>query len=234
MSPPFHGPHALRFTSLFLLHLTPFILASGCVVNFSIGPGDGMGGSGGNVPPPPDSSSSGQGEVCETVSSSAGNTGAGGGGGGCVGPDGTGQTSAICNMMEITPSAAGGPAASNCDLCGGTGGVDPPRGWSLCLRSFQIFTAGSAEQLHGCLAQINGAPAFACDYGPVNDCVTRVYNAACPSQTAADTCQLVQDTLCGVNDPFDVTACAEEMKPFNDAGLQWVAGCTAYSSEPDC
>jgi hypothetical protein len=151
-----------------------------------------------------------------------------------VGPDGTGQTAAICDTMEITPSAVGGPAASNCDACGGSGGTYPPLGYSVCLRGFEIFTVGSAENLQACLNQINGAPAYACAIGPVADCMTRMYDDACPSQTAADACQIIRDTLCVMNEPFDMIACAENMKPFNDGALQRVAGCIANSSEPDC
>jgi hypothetical protein len=151
-----------------------------------------------------------------------------------VGPDGTGQTAAICDTMEITPSSAGGPAASNCDRCGGTGGIEAPPGYVLCLAAFELFTAGAAESVQACFNNINGAPAYACDLVPVADCVRRMYNEACPNQAAADTCQLIHDTLCVMNEPFDVTACTEDMNPFNDDALQHVANCIAYSTEPDC
>src|SRR5262249_51447826 len=104
----------------------------------------------------------------------------------------------------------------------------------LCLHSFQVFTPGAAEYLRACLADINGAPAYACDYGPVTDCVIRMYGAACPSQAAADTCQAIEYALCGTNDPFDVTGCTEELKPFDASALQWIEACIASSSEPDC
>jgi hypothetical protein len=49
-----------------------------------------------------------------------------------------------------------------------------------------------------------------------------------------ETCQLVKDALCGTNEPFDVTGCAEELKPFDGGALEWVEACVASSSEPDC
>src|SRR5262245_35123550 len=106
MMPLPRGPDARAITPILLLTVIPLVLASGCNFHISVGESHGTGGSGGAAPPPPDSSSSGV--QCEAVSSSAGSSGGGGGGGTCVGPDGTGQTSAVCNMMEITPSAAGG------------------------------------------------------------------------------------------------------------------------------
>lgn len=234
MSPPFRY-YALRFTSL-LLSLPLFALGSGCVLNLTIGDPDGMGGSGGatSTPPPPDFSGAGQGETCPAGTPSAGSSGTGGGSGGCMGPDGTGQNAEICDTMEITPSSVGGPAASNCDVCGGSNGAFPPLGYTVCLRGFIIFRAAYAEALQACLNLINGAPAYACAIGPVADCMTRMYSEACPSQAAADTCQLIRDTLCVMNEPFDVTACAEGLKPFNDDALQRMASCIAYSGEPDC
>src|SRR5262245_8825419 len=145
MSPPVRETYAPRFTAL-LLSLTAFAVGSGCVFNLTVGDPDGAGGSGGYATPPPDPTSAGAGGTCATESSSTG-SGAGGGGGTCVGPDGTGQTSTSCDTMEITPSTSGGPAASNCDRCGGTGGDDAPPGYVLCLAAFELYTAGSAENL---------------------------------------------------------------------------------------
>jgi len=136
--------------------------------------------------------------------------------------------------MDITPDTHGGPAASNCDPNGGTGGTDPPPGYSVCIHGFDIFTAGSAENLRGCLGQINGAPATACDFAPVTDCITKMYTAACPSQVAADTCQLIHTMLCLTGEAFDEKQCADDMKPFNNTGMQRVADCITMSTEPDC
>src|SRR5262245_3755593 len=130
---PLSYRHALPLTAFFLLAAVPFVLASGCVIQFTAGPGPyGTGGSGGEIatPPPPDSTGAGQGGSCPAGSSSAGNSGAAGGGGTCAGPDGTGQTSTSCDTMEITPSKSGGPATSNCDGCGGTDGTHVPPGYA--------------------------------------------------------------------------------------------------------
>jgi hypothetical protein len=61
-----------------------------------------------------------------------------------------------------------------------------------------------------------------------------MYDAACPSQAAADTCQLIEYALCGINEPFDVTGCTEDMKPFDGSAVQWVEACVASTGEPDC
>jgi hypothetical protein len=225
-------PRILCFAALFLL-----TAASGCFVTVNDGPG-GSGGAGGDSSARSSASTgSGQGGSGATgSSSSAGNGGAGGSGGGgmCVGPDGTGQSAASCDLMEITPSTHNGPAASNCDPNGGTGGTDPPPGYSVCIHGFTIFTAGSAENLRACLGQINGAPATACDFGPVNACITKMYNDACPSQLAADTCQLIKDMLCVMGEAFDVSQCADDMKPFNSTGMQRVADCITMSPQTNC
>jgi hypothetical protein len=98
----------------------------------------------------------------------------------------------------------------------------------------EIYTPGAAEYLQVCLAQINGAPAYACAFEPVNECVARMYNATCPSQAAADTCQLIEYALCGTNEPFDVTGCTDELKPLDGSALEWVEACVASSGEPGC
>jgi hypothetical protein len=146
-----------------------------------------------------------------------------------LGPDLTG-----CSTMKITPTATGGPAPSHCTPTGGIGGTDAPPGWSLCLSASRMYTDTSTKTLRECLRQIDGPPAIACDRRPVTECVLRMYKAAPPSQAAAHVCQLVRDRRCARNEPFDLTACAEAIKPLGDQGLSELAACIATSREPAC
>jgi hypothetical protein len=145
----------------------------------------------------------------------------GSGGVSCVDATGSGVTAAACDEMNITPVAHGGQAMG----CGPNYDEDGP-GYVVCVRGFEIYTAGQAEDLQACLALIGVEDT--CDEAVATACVEQMYNDACPRQDIVDACAGIQ-TQCGA-DPFDAEQCAADLNPFSDAGLDEMTAC--INSQP--
>lgn len=221
-------------------------LAAGCVVTKKTGTdnevgssgntsgatsaaaGTGSGGAGGgSVGAGGDTTSSGEGGSTTSTGEGGGTTtttSSGSGGGGCVGPDGTGQTAAACSQMAI---------AATGDVCGDASD-EPPPGLGTCERAFEIFTAGSAENLLACLSQIGVEPSNACDIGQVDDCVIEMYAEACTNDDAIAACDELAEACGSINDPFDVETCRADLNPFGGAGLQEWADCINANPDLPC
>ena len=141
----------------------------------------------------------------------------GSGGESCVDSTGSGVTVTACDQMNITPETHGGAAtgcvAPNYDQ-------DPP-GYLICVRGFEIYTDGQAEDLQGCLGLIGVQDA--CDAVLATACVEQMYVDACPRQEIVDTCNSIQATC--DPDPFDAVQCAGDLNPFSDAGLTEMTDC---------
>jgi hypothetical protein len=146
---------------------------------------------------------------------SAGGAG-GGGGAACVSATGTGVTTAACEDMNITP-----PPNGQSMLCVAPDYDQPPPGYLVCNRGFEIYTAGQAEDLQACLAQIGVQDA--CDEALVLACIDQMYNDGCIQADVVTYCTGIA-TACDP-DPFDADQCAADLNPFGEAGLAELTTC---------
>jgi len=135
--------------------------------------------------------------------------------------DGTGVDVAACNMMNITPASAGGPASS---ICGATADQDPP-GYQTCLDGFDVYTKGSFENLQACLAEIGVEPANACDEQQKFDCIDKVYNEACPRAEIDTLCEDFETGCANVGQTFDIVKCSIDLAPLSNLGLDDYEAC---------
>lgn len=154
-----------------------------------------------------------------------GGSGGAGGAGACIGVDGTGLDKNSCDNMNITPTSAGGPAASICEPDGGTAGSDPPPGYGVCQHGFDVFNPGPAENLQKCLGNIGVEPANACDPAQVQDCVNTMYEATCAVDSVTKYCEDNAKLCETAGQTLNAAQCAYELKPFNPTTI------TAYE---DC
>lgn len=155
-----------------------------------------------------------------TTTSSSGDGGSGGSGGqggsggaSCVGVEGTGQTEAACDALNISPTQGAS------QQCGATGDQDPP-GYLGCKRAYTVFIPGAAEHFTACLATIGVG--LACDVEPAQTCLDDTIAATCDDPAIAAACAQIQ-TDCGGD--INQEQCASELRPFSDAGLADLATC---------
>ena len=143
--------------------------------------------------------------------------------GSCVGETGA-RAAADCKTMNIAPESG---ASSIC----GAGNNEPPPGYGVCLRGFQIWTAGAASNLRDCLALVGVQNA--CDIDRVQTCVDGMWAAACDRAEVTTFCDGLK-TQCGTS-PFDATQCKGDMRPFSTAGMNEMVTCmNAQSSSLTC
>jgi hypothetical protein len=160
----------------------------------------------------------------QAASSSQTSTGAQGGGGaamassgsggaGCIGVEGSGKDKTSCDAMAITPTSAGGTAASTC----GPAMNGAPPGYAVCQHGFDVLTAGLAEELQGCLAKIPGDKTNACDAKQVSTCLSGSLGSACDRAEIATFCD---DTakLCKTGS-LNLAVCSSNLRALNDAAL---------------
>jgi hypothetical protein len=133
----------------------------------------------------------------------------------CVDATGTGVSVSACDDMNITP-----PPQGQSMLCG-QNYDQPPPGYLVCQLGFGIYTAGQAEDLAACLAQIGVEDA--CTEELVVACVDQTYNDACTQQDVIDYCDGIATTC--EPDPFDAGQCASDLNPFGQAGLSEINDC---------
>jgi hypothetical protein len=138
---------------------------------------------------------------------------------------GSGMTVDACDDMYITPPPEG--AAMLC----GVEFDQPPPGYLVCQRGFEIYTAGQSEDLQLCLADIGVAEA--CEEEPVLLCIEGMYLAACERPSIIDLCDGFA-TDCDP-DPFDAAQCKVDLNPFGDDGLIELTDCiNAAAPELSC
>jgi hypothetical protein len=135
----------------------------------------------------------------------------------CVGSDGVGTVSR-CEELNIAPSQG---ATKQC----GVNKDELPPGYNLCLRGYSLFTNGSADELQSCLALIGVQNE--CDIPPVQDCVDQMFADACVAPEVADNCQSIATKCAG--EAFDVTKCADDLRPFSNDGLTEILNCFSVS-----
>jgi hypothetical protein len=158
---------------------------------------------------------------------SGGSTGQGGYGGQgvCVGADGTGQTVAACDTLNISPTQG---ASRQC----GVGLNEDPFGYVFCKRAFTLFTPGQTEDLVACLATIGVQSA--CDAQPVQDCVDQMYAHACTYTAISETCSQISTQCSTSTDPgINVELCIAQLNPFSSSGLQQLVDCMDPTNNPD-
>jgi hypothetical protein len=217
----------LQRTHLFVL-ATVLTAAAACTTKSTdsdIPPGTGGSGNSGNI-----------GNTGGDTTGGAGGEGATGGtggtGGSCVGPeDGSGQTAAVCDGMNITPSCVEGGVAAVCNM-GGT--LYYPDGWRLCHRAFDLFHAGAVDVLVACLEDIGVNPE-ACEIEPVNGCIDEMYDAACANTEAEETCAALNQGCVEVGDDnFDLAGCNESLRPFSTDGIELYVNCQNDHLDDPC
>lgn len=159
--------------------------------------------------------------------SGAGVGGSGGSGGGvsCVGIDGTGLDAKSCDNMNITPTSAGGSAASICDDMGGISGMNPPPGYGACQHGFEVFNPGPAEYFQKCLAKIGVEPANACAFEPLQKCVNDMYAITCAVEETTKRCETLAGACMMAGQNFDAAGCAFDLAPFNTKALSDYEDC---------
>lgn len=219
----------LQRTHLFVL-ATVLTAAAACTTKSTdsdIPPGSGGSGNSGNI-----------GNTGGDTTGGAGGTGGegaagGAGGGACVGPeDGSGQTAAVCDGMNITPSCVEGGVAA---VCNAGGSLFYPPGWRTCHRAFDIFHAGAVDVLVACLEDIGVNPE-ACEDAPVGACVGEMYAAACDNNTDAnDTCAAINQGCVDVGEnDFDLDGCYADLKPFSADGVDAYIACQNDHLDDPC
>jgi hypothetical protein len=142
----------------------------------------------------------------------AGEGGAGGDPYECNDGVGYGSTVALCDALPMSPDNAG--------LC--DDGY-PAMGYDACVRVYDIWDVGHAEQLADCLADV--APADFCAPEPFSNCVGEAYAFACYSDYIADNCSYWNDLCFEEGDALDVSKCTNDLQPFSEAGLYELSDC---------
>ncbi len=194
--------------------------ATGCII---VGPIDDNTGGSNSVTTVGNGGAGGSSSDTATSSTGTGGQGGQGGTGGgsmCVGTDGS-STVASCDAMNITPSTAGGPAT----LCQANGMTFNPPGYDLCKHVFGIYTKGAAGFVQACLSNIGVEPSNACDQAQVDKCASQVFNAVCPSASAADKCNTIGTACTSAGQKFDTQLCQTELNPFNDKATTELVTC---------
>lgn len=208
----------------------PFVVASlglvGCLVHVKEDD-DGFGGEGGDDV----TTSTKAATVTTTVTATATTTTAdttvtsSSTGVGCVGETGTGVPSSDCSEV-----------AGNLSECPGTG--QPAVALSTCQRGYEIFTAGSWENLLVCLKAIPFNISDLCDEPVASDnvgnCTSKMYAEACPNAFAQDTCTGIDTVTCAQEGGFDVASCQAQLVPFSDAGINAYRSCIDESTTVPC
>jgi hypothetical protein len=143
-------------------------------------------------------------------------TGGGGEGGGeptCTDPAGTGKSVSECEDTNV----------SSINQCPGNNA--PPIADSSCTKGYEIYTQGSWEVLLGCISEIPATIQDACDDPEATDhvvaCLTDMYNAACLNPDLKPQC----DDIATQCEGFDATACAADLNPFSQDGLNAYSAC---------
>ena len=189
-----------------------------CVVN---GDGEGGGGEGGATTTAT-TTTGGGGEAQGGGGTGGMGQGGAGGGAGCVGPDGTGTVAAACDQTNLGLHGT----------CPST--QEDPVGLPVCHRGFEIFTAGSAENLLECLGQIPASFEEACDEPQasmnVAQCVDKVYDEACANPDSAALCDQIFDTCQMAGQVFPLNECVADLNPMGQAGLAEYVDC--YNNGP--
>jgi hypothetical protein len=187
-------------------------LLSGCVITSSP---TGSGGSSGETTGTTATSGGlgGSGGASATTATTGTTTTSGTGGTGCVGESGS-AVIADCEKLNIAPASG---ASSSC----GPNLNEPPPGYGLCKRGFEIFNAGATTSLVACLATIGVQDE--CKTDPLQTCVDKTYADECVIASIGTTCDGIK-TACGA-DPFNSDICAKDLNPFSDAGLTEIETC---------
>ncbi|WP_438002488.1 hypothetical protein WMF26_44795 [Sorangium sp. So ce185] len=149
-----------------------------------------------------------------------GGEGGEGGGGACIEAGSSTVTVAACERLNIAPAQG---ATSQC----GEGRDEEPIGYRLCKRAFTLFAPSHAADLVDCLGDIGVQ--YACDIEPAQECLTEMYENACPNQ-ALTTCNEIADDC---DESFNPGQCAADLNPFTNAGVDELIECMNDGFEAD-
>lgn len=189
-------------------------LLSGCVINgTSTGSGGTSGGETTSAPSATSATAATSGGGGEGGSGSVSASTSGTGGTACVGETGT-SVIADCEKLNIAPASG---ASSSC----GMNLDEPPPGYGLCKRGFDLFNPGATSTLVECLATIGVQDE--CKTDPLQACIDKMFADECVIPSIATSCDSIK-TTCGA-DPFDAAKCATDLNPFSDAGLTELSTC---------
>ncbi|HZO15985.1 MAG TPA: hypothetical protein VFB62_22080 [Polyangiaceae bacterium] len=160
------------------------------------------------------------GESATSASSGSGGAGAGGSGAGgsgeCVGPQGSGETDALCEELY------GADYNCNPDADPVVHGED----YFACRLGFRSFLPGAAEQFRACLATIPEQQV--CFGDAVDACYAELGEAVCPSERAVQICRALNENCDGV--PIDEAECVAILKPINETTLMEFETCVVSNN----
>ena len=190
-------------------------LLSGCVITSTpTGTGAGAGGESATATTTATTTTTTTTTTTVGSSTSASTSGTGGtGGSGCVGQEGN-AVIGDCELLNIAPASG---ASSSC----GPNLDEPPPGYGLCKRGFDLFNPGAVTNLVGCLAKIGVQDE--CKTDPLQACVDSMFTQECLIASIATSCDQIKMTC--APDPFDAAKCSGDLNPFSDAGLNELASC---------
>ncbi|AUX47890.1 hypothetical protein SOCE26_094160 [Sorangium cellulosum] len=145
--------------------------------------------------------------------------GDGGGGsdtGACIAAGNSTVDVEACEDLAIAPASG---AHAQC----GEDRDEEPIGYRLCKRAFTLFAPSHAADLVDCLSDIGVQ--YECDIEPVQECLTEMYENACPNQ-ALELCNEITEQCIDLEDEtFNPGQCAVDLNPFSDAGVTELGDC---------
>ncbi|WP_437617222.1 hypothetical protein WMF20_43960 [Sorangium sp. So ce834] len=147
-----------------------------------------------------------------------GGEGGEGGGAACIEAGNSAVTADACERLNIAPAQG---ATSQC----GDDRDEEPIGYRLCKRAFLLFARSHAADLADCLGDIGVQ--YACDLEPAQDCLTEMYENACPNQ-ALTICDGIADQC---DESFNEGQCAADLNPFSAAGVDELVECINEADE---
>jgi hypothetical protein len=135
---------------------------------------------------------------------------------------GAGTSVDVCETLAISPS-------NTTAVCGETPGAV---GYLSCVKGFELFSEGVAEEYAACLSEIT--PAEACEFDPVAQCTDRIYNNACEQQGVTDLCEEMNDYCVGIGDSLDVNSCSATLNPMSEEAITELIECMNWSPTGTC
>jgi hypothetical protein len=144
----------------------------------------------------------------------------------CTDPAGTGASETKCDEMANFPSSSMCPDQST------------PLAIDVCHKGYELYTAGSWEELQTCFENIPATIDDTCATNAqanVQACINTMYTDACANSDADQACNDTAQLCANDNDPnFTTDLCKQDLKPFSTAGLNAYIDCINAHSTTAC